>query len=99
MPKEVATAPESDHLCAMVLTRHKRITAEFVGACPHGITFSASQTVTPDASPGTFLNNCTISIAVTENPVQAPFAIGFMVIGNCVFIRLLFRCTDLSSIS
>ena len=33
----------------------------------------------PDASPGTFLINCTISIAVTENPVQAPFAIGFMV--------------------
>ena len=46
LSKEVLTALASEHLCAMVLTRHKRITAEFVGACPHGLTFRASQTPT-----------------------------------------------------
>ena len=44
MPKEVLAALASEHLCAMVLTRHKRITAEFVGACTHVLTFSASVT-------------------------------------------------------
>ena len=61
----------------MVLERHKRLTAEFIGAPSELHSNDRTLALTRDASAGTFLFVCIIGSVVVINPGQAPFAIGF----------------------